>query len=125
MNALIIEANGDVTPAVTLDQSKGTFEVSGWSHPEDAVSFYAPVFEWMNKYCEGPNKDTVFHFRFQYYNTASAKQIFRLISLIEEIGKKSATRIEWHYEEEDTDMLASGERFSKMSTVPFKFIATS
>ncbi len=123
MNPLIIEANGDITPAVTLDRSKGVFEVSGWSHPEDAISFYAPVLEWVNKYSESPNPETIFNFRYQYYNTASAKQIFRLISLIEEVGKKGKVKIKWHYESDDTDMLASGERFSKMSTVPFEFIA--
>jgi hypothetical protein len=123
MNALFIEANGDTTPAVTLDQAKGVFEVTGWSHPEDAINFYAPVFEWMNKYAENPNKETIFNFRFQYYNTASAKQIFRLISLIEEVGKKSKASIKWHYESDDSDMLSSGERFSKMSTVPFEFIS--
>ena len=125
MNALFIEANNDVTPGITLDKAKGIFEINGWSHPEDAVSFYTPVFDWMNEYAENPNKETIFHFRFQYYNTASAKQIFRLISMLEDVGKKSKTGIEWHYDQEDTDMLASGERFSKMSTVPFKFIAAA
>lgn len=122
MNPLIIEAEGDTTPAVTLDKAKGVFEVSGWSHPEDAINFYAPVFSWMNQYAEGPNPATAFNFHFQYYNTASAKQIFRLISLLEEVGKKSKVKVNWIYDSEDTDMLSSGERFSKMSTVPFEFI---
>lgn len=122
MNTLIIEAEGDTTPAVNLDQAKGAFEISGWSHPEDAIGFYAPVFDWMGKYAQSPNPETVFNFHFQYYNTASAKQIFRLISLLEEVAKKSKTKIKWIYDSEDTDMLSSGERFSKMSTVPFEFL---
>lgn len=121
MNTLNIEPVDDVTPGVTLDKEKGIFEVKGWSHPEDSISFYSPVFKWMNEYAQSPNASTDFHFRFQYFNTASAKQIFRLISLIEEIAKKSKTKIHWHYDHEDTDMLASGERFSKMSTVSFEF----
>ena len=122
MNPLIIEADDDITPAVMLDSAKNVFEIKGWSHPEDAISFYAPVFAWLREYEKTPNAQTEFHFRFQYYNTASAKQIFRIISALEEVSKKSKMTIHWHHDEEDVDMLASGERFSKMSTVPFTFV---
>ncbi len=123
MTPLIIQPQDDETPAVTLDHLKGIFEISGWSHPEDAISFYTPVLEWLNHYAQTPNAGTNFHFRFQYYNTASAKQIFRTISALEEVAKKSKVKILWHYDSEDTDMLSSGERFSKMSTVPFEFVS--
>ena len=122
MTSLVIEAQDDVTPAVALDYQKGHFEISGWSHPEDAIAFYTPVLNWINNYAHTPNSGTNFHFRFQYYNTASAKQIFRIISALEEVAKKSKVKIHWHYDAEDTDMLASGERFAKMSTIPFEFV---
>ena|ERR1051326_3387608 len=124
MAPLLIEPQDDVTPGVTLDLQKGVFEINGWSHPEDAIAFYTPVLNWINSYSQSPNSGTNFHFKFQYYNTASAKQIFRIISALEEVSKKSKVKIHWHYEAEDTDMLASGERFSKMSTVPFEFVKT-
>ena len=123
MTPLAIEPQDDTTPGVTLDQQKGIFEIIGWSHPEDAISFYTPVLDWINKYATAPNSGTNFHFRFQYYNTASAKQIFRIISALEEVAKKSKTKIHWHHDAEDTDMFASGERFAKMSTVPFEFVS--
>lgn len=122
MNPLVIEAEDDITPAVNLDNAKGIFEIKGWSHPEDAIAFYTPVLNWLNEYGKAPNSQTEFHYKFQYYNTASAKQIFRIVSALEEVSKKSKVIIHWHYDEEDTDMHAAGERFSKMSTVPFKFV---
>ena len=122
MNPLVIEAEDDITPAVTLDGGKNIFEITGWSHPEDAIAFYTPVLNWIGQYGNTPNPQTDLHFKFQYYNTASAKQIFRLISALEEVAKKGKVKIYWHYEEEDTDMLSAGERFSKMSTVPFSFV---
>ena len=122
MNALFIDAQGDTTPAVTLDSVKGVFEISGWSHPEDAIGLYAPVFAWLAEYQKSPVAQTDFHFKLQYYNTASAKQIFRLISALEEVAKNGKVTICWHHDEEDLDMLASGERFSKMSTLPFRFM---
>ena len=123
MTPLVIEPQDDTTPGVTLDSQKGHFEIIGWSHPEDAISFYTPVLEWINHYSQTPNSGTNFHFKFQYYNTSSAKQIFRIISSLEEVAKKSKVKILWHHDAEDTDMLASGERFSKMSTVPFEFVS--
>lgn len=120
--ALIIEPQNDVTPAIHLDSERGHFEISGWSHPEDAVAFYAPVLQWLNQYAQTPNSDTKFHFKFKYYNTASARQIFRIISTLEVVAKKSKVKILWYYDENDTDMLASGERFSKMTIVPFEFV---
>ena len=123
MIPLVIHSQEDITPGVTLDSINGVFEIIGWSHPEDAIAFYSPVFEWLNQYEKSPNAQTEFHFRFQYYNTASAKQIFRLISLLEDVAQKSKVKIHWHYDSEDTDMLSSGERFSKMSTVPFEFVS--
>ena len=123
LNPCIIPANEEITPSVMLDAGKGTFEISGWSHPEDSMSFYAPVLNWLNKYAESPNAATVFNFRFQYFNTSSAKQVFRTISALEDVSKKSNVTIRWHYDNEDTDMRAAGERFAKMSTVPFVFIS--
>ncbi len=122
MDAFYLMAEGESLPAVSLDSSKNIFEIKGWSCPEDAISFFTPILNWLSTYLKTPNPETVFHFKFQYYNSASAKQVFRIISLLEEIALKSKTEIHWHYEQEDEDMLSSGVRFSKMCTVPFKFV---
>jgi hypothetical protein len=123
MNPLIIEGKDNITPRVMLDNEKGTFEISGWSHPEDAIKCYAPVFDWLNKYAENPNEEMIFNFRFQYFNSSSTRQIFKLISLLENIYKGNKVKIHWHYDSADTDMLSEGERFSTMSTIVFEFIS--
>lgn len=123
MNPLVIRAKAETTPAVTFDSENNIFEISGYSHPEDAVAFYFPILDWLKIYEECPNIQTDFHFKFRYYNTASAKEIFRIVSSLEEAAKKSKVTVHWHYEEEDTDMLAASKRFEKMSIVPFTFIA--
>jgi len=122
MTPLIIKEDGDITPKITLDGEKGVFEITGSSHPEDAIQLYAPVFDWLNKYAAHPGPVMNFNFYFQYFNSSSSKQIFKLISVLENIANKSKVKISWQYDREDTDMLASGERFSKMSTVPFEFV---
>ena len=123
MNTLVIDAVGEASPGIVLDSAKNIFEITGWSYPEDAATFFDPVFTWLSEYAKEPNADTTFHFNFHYFNTASAKQIFKIISLLEAIASKSKTTIHWHYDKDDEDMLNVGQRFSKMSTVPFQFIA--
>ena len=122
MNSLIIEGEDDTIPAIILDNEKGIFEITGSSHPEDAIKFYTPVFDWLTKYAEHPNTAMNFDFYFQYFNSSSSKQIFKLISILENIANKSKVKIRWQYDREDTDMLSSGERFAKMSTIPFEFL---
>ncbi|HEY4798373.1 MAG TPA: SiaC family regulatory phosphoprotein, partial [Bacteroidia bacterium] len=85
------------------------------------IKFYIPVIDWIAQYKENPNAETNFHFHFQYFNTASARQILRLIMLLKDI--KGATKIYWHSDAGDTDMEASGDRFSKMSSAPFEFVS--
>jgi len=96
MDSFIIKPKGEVTPGITLDYQKGVFEISGWSYPEDAIIFYNPVLEGLSNYMQTPNPETTFHFKFQYYNTATAKQIFKIISCLADVAKKSKVKICWY-----------------------------
>lgn len=121
MQPLIIIATED-TPNITLDPAKGVFEISKRSYPEDATGFYSPVFNWMNEYAKAPNPSTKFSFRLEYFNTASAKQIFKMLMLLEELAKKSEVSVAWNYSKQDKDMLNSGERYANMVSVKMNLI---
>jgi hypothetical protein len=122
VNTLIIEADEDTTPNVVLNHQKNIFSIEGWSHPEDAISFYRPILNWLLDYSKMVGGDMDFHFYFQYFNTASAKQIFNICSLLDEIAKRHKVLIYWHYDKEDIDMRLSGERFAKLLSVPFEYV---
>ncbi len=49
MEALDIKATND-TPRVILDPENDIFEISGRSLPEDVVTFYQPVLDWLDDY---------------------------------------------------------------------------
>ena len=74
METLIIEAT-DETPKIVLDQSNMEFELSGRSLPEDVVSFYQPVMDWLEKLESQPIENMEFSFKLDYFNTASSKLI--------------------------------------------------
>ena len=117
MNVLDI-AGTDETPRILFDGEKGELEVSGRSLPEDATSFYGVAFDWISQYMKSPLPQTSANFKLEYFNTASAKQLFRLLSLISQLAKNHKVVINWYYHSEDKDMLSSGERFSKLLNLP-------
>ena len=119
MDALLIAATED-TPFVSLDSAKGVFEVQQRSLPEDAASFYSPVLEWMMDYAKIPNPSTRFIFNLEYFNTSSAKQLFKLLNILEQISKKNPVTVLWCYDKGDQDMLASGERYSRLTELKFE-----
>lgn len=119
MEPLIIEKTGD-TPSITLDPANNNFEISERSLPENANGFYAPVFKWLSDYLENPDEKVEFVFSLEYFNTASAKQIAKVLLFLEKLSKKSEVKIIWRFKKEDTDMQASGNRYAKLLNVPFQ-----
>ena len=121
MNPLIIEATED-TPFVYFHPQEGKFEISKSSLPENAVDFYSPIMDWLKQYYENPNEKTAFDFSLEYLNTASSKQVFEVIMIINKIAEKSDVLIRWHYDVIDEDMLGLGTRFSHLIKADFEFI---
>ncbi|MGQ9846042.1 MAG: DUF1987 domain-containing protein [Bacteroidales bacterium] len=110
------------TPSVILDREQGLFEIAHRSLPENAIAFYEPVINWLNEYKKDPLPKTIFNFKLEYFNTASAKQLAKILLILQEIAQNHEVLIRWHYLKDDTDMHASGVRFSKLLKIPFEFI---
>jgi hypothetical protein len=123
MEALDIRATND-TPKVLLDPENNLFEISGRSLPEDVVSFYQPVLDWLDEYKTEPLDSTEFVFKYVYFNTATSKLIQDILMRLEEI-KQSGKEVQvmWFYEQDDEDMLDLGEEFSENVEIPFEIIA--
>ncbi|MCK5823132.1 MAG: DUF1987 domain-containing protein [Bacteroidales bacterium] len=121
MNDLIIEATEE-TPKIFFKQDKNEFCISERSLPENAVEFYTPIFEWLEKYKNKPNSETIFDFKLDYFNTASAKQITKLLLLLEGIEKSNKVKIRWFFKKGDLDMKSSGLRYDKLIDINFELI---
>ena len=121
MDEIRISATED-TPAVLLNDQEGLFKISGRSLPEDAFWFYNPIIEWLSNYSKAPLAKTEFSFNLEYFNTASAKQVFKIANILSAISKTQTVKVKWYYDDGDKDMCASGERFSKLCNLPFELI---
>lgn len=121
MKPLILEGTED-TPAVHLDAATGTFSVTERSWPENAMEFYQPIIQWLEGYFEEPNAETVFEFQLEYFNTSSAKQIAKILLMLEKYSPKTHVTVRWHYEKGDIDMLTSGSRYAKLLNINYEFV---
>jgi len=132
MDPLIIEATAD-SPAVMFNASTNRFIISGESRPENAGKFYSPVIDWIMKleaiafYRKQEMQDDstlLFVFKFDYFNSTSAKYIMDILLIIKKlIGKGYKINIEWHYDKRGDDILDAGNEFSKMIGLKFDIIA--
>ena len=60
-------AGTEDTPNLVLDIENNVFEISGRSLPEDVVSFYKPVLDWLDEFEENPIPDIAFSFKLEYF----------------------------------------------------------
>ncbi|MCC5813897.1 MAG: DUF1987 domain-containing protein [Leptospira sp.] len=118
-----IEIKGTkVSPEVLLDPSSGVAEISGESYPENSVSFYAPLMEWLEGMIES-KKPIEFSFKLDYFNTSSSKCIIDIVNKLDKYhGEGGKASVKWYYDEEDEDMLEAGEDFSVDVSLPFEMI---
>ncbi len=111
----------DDTPEVILDAEKGIFSIAKRSYPENAIDFYDVIISWIRTYGKQPNTETTLVFDFEYFNTASSKQIMKIILELEKFSNKSNVKIVWKYKDIDEDMLSLGLRFQRLVNLNFEF----
>lgn len=121
MEAFIVAATED-TPEVRLDPENNTFIFSHRSLPENAIDFYQPIYEWFNNYFTSSHNDLTVDIKLEYFNTASAKQLAKLLLQFEQNQNNRNIVINWYYHADDKDMLLSGNRFAKLIKLNFEFI---
>ncbi len=113
------------TPTIGLNLDEGIVEIQGRSIPENAVDFYRPVVDWLDKYSQSPLDETVVNIQLEYFNTSSSKCILDVFKKLENIYKKNGYKgviIKWYYEEDDEDMLEAGEDYQSILKIPFEMI---
>ena len=119
MKPFLIEATKD-TPRVHFDPSNGIFSVTERSLPENAIEFYEEILQWLEEYIKDPISETIFEFKLEYFNTASSKQIIKIILILEKLAVNSNVKIKWFHRSIDEDMESLGQRYARLIKVPFE-----
>lgn len=104
------------TPQVGFYPDDGEFEIIGISHPEDALTFYVPVIEWLQRYCseqlqcsEGSQKQLQLKIFFRHCNSISQRLVGRICRTFSLLSGRHHLSILWLYEPGDSDICDMGE----------------
>ena len=111
---------GPKTPFILLDPA-GIIELRGKSIPENSTEFYKPVFDWLDQYAADPRPGTKMLIQLEYFNTSSSKCILDIFRRLEGLHKagSSSVSIAWFYDEDDEDMMETGEDYKTIVNIPF------
>lgn len=128
MRKLIINQTTN-SPRVVLDPETNTYEISGESRPPDVAGFYGDILNWFDDYSHyllkspGTRDPVKVNLYFDYFNSSSAKYILDFCKKIADVRSKGQdVGVNWHYEDDDVDMLETGREMSKMAKFPFEYI---
>ncbi|MGB0882416.1 MAG: DUF1987 domain-containing protein [Vicingaceae bacterium] len=111
------------TPTIEFDSGNGYLLIRGRSIPENSIEFYKSLIEALEAYNESPQSTTKVDIQLEYFNTSSSKCILDVFKKLEVINSgNSDVVINWHYEEDDEDMLEAGEDYQAIINIPFKMI---
>ena len=125
MESILIEGTPK-TPSIKFEPSKGYLEIKGRSIPENSIEFYKPLIDQLEVYSNTPQANTNVVIQLEYFNTSSSKCILDVFKKLVAINNKgSQVLVNWHYEEDDEDMLEAGEDYQAIINVPFKMVQIS
>lgn len=108
-------------PKVLFDWNKGVLAITGRSLPEQAHDLYKPLLDWIDKYNESPQQLTIFNIYLEYINSSSNKYLLLILKKLDELflsGK--AVEINWHYDEDDEDLIETAEECQRILSVKIK-----
>lgn len=117
-----IEATA-VTPHVKIDSEESYIIITGKSSPANSLQFYHPIINKVKMLFSNSTRPITVDIAFRYFNTSSSKclfDFFKMLKGLEREGKEII--INWQYEEDDEDMLETGEDYADILNLDFNFI---
>ncbi|MDD2197811.1 MAG: DUF1987 domain-containing protein [Bacteroidales bacterium] len=131
MESLYIEPT-EFTPRIFFDIENGTFEISGFSRPENVIGFYKPILKWLEDYNDNVLSKNInfdksiltLNLKMTYFNSASSKFLLDvMLEFMKFMSKGNKVEVNWYYEEGDDEILESGEEIADMLGYNFNFIS--
>ena len=111
MRGDIYIASKEDTPEVILDATNHKFSITGMSMPEDSLSFYRPIVQWIEEYVKQPFDKMCLDIKLLYFNTASAKEIARILATLYACEQQDKITVRWFYDHNDLENLDACKRY--------------
>jgi hypothetical protein len=122
MEKLILKETSK-TPFISFDPDHGLFEIRGKSIPENSISFYTPILNYLEGYSIHPADMTVLSVKLEFFNTSSSNRIHMMFKKFEKLYLgNSEVLIRWYCENSDENMFDAGTDFKAILQVPFEIV---
>lgn len=108
-----------LTPRIVLNSNTLEFSVSGKSCPEDGLTYYKFVTDYIEDIKHSSIEKFTFKFDLEYANTSSAKAFVNIIYKMQDLANANVI---WMHEQDDDEILELGTDISTIVKVPFTFI---
>jgi len=97
------------TPQIIFETG-GRLMMKGRSMILNVKEFYNPLIEWISTLNTPAVRFTI---DFDYFNSASSKQILEMLKLIDSNNNVTDFDVFWHFEKDDEDILEIGQIFEE------------
>jgi hypothetical protein len=106
------------TPFIKFED--GVLVISGRSIPENAISFFEPLFKYIADYTKKPYPLTEVNILLEYANSSTNRSLMTIFTLFEKVYENGNNiNINWYYEIGDDLMLELGNDFKSVLRLPF------
>ena len=111
-------------PEVKFDFSSGILELNGRSLPEQVLTLYQPILQWIEEYTASKKEQpTTFKINLDYINSSSSKYLLEILKRLNDFHNAGNTiKVEWLYDEYDEDQEESGEEYQELLDLEFILI---
>jgi len=110
------------TAGVSYNTVTNTLDISGISIPENADTFFQPMYDWLDEIVKVHKGKLVVRINLTYFNTSSVRHLLIIIKSLIAAYNKSLT-VQWVYEPEDEEIKERGEQLAEVVKFPFEFVA--
>jgi hypothetical protein len=108
---------------VILDAENNIFTFEGKSFPEDSKVFFQPIINWLESYKSHKPTKIILHCNIYYLSSSSTISFKQILTKLKELeGLGANVSILWQYDDDDDDILKTGEDYMKLVKLPFQFI---
>lgn len=115
-------AKEKITPYILVDSEEGVIKLIGRSSPKNTIEFYSPLIDALDD-DSLLSKDITVHFNLEYFNTSTAKCMFMVFKKLSRLNKNgSEVSVNWYSEEDDYDLIETGEDFEDLTGMDFNYI---
>jgi len=113
----------NTTPEIKISAADEFFEIKGNSNSSDINQFFDSVLEELNSQFKDFKSELICKFNLNIFNSSTYKKLIQiLLFLNKKFNEGYKIKIEWYYQENDSDNKDSAKNLSDIFEFPFKMI---